>query len=56
MKRSAEATQLELGLAGRVCWSELPEACRAQATELLGQLLRTVAQAEPDGEEAGDER
>lgn len=56
MRRSAEATQLELGLAGRVCWSELPEAGRAQAAELLGQLLRTVAQAEQDGEEADDER
>jgi hypothetical protein len=56
MRKSAETTQLELGLAGRVCWSELPEAGRAQAAELLGQLLRTVAQAEEDGEEAGDER
>jgi hypothetical protein len=56
MRKRAEATQLELGLAGRVCWSELAEANRAQAAELLGQLLRTVAQAEEDGEEASDER
>jgi hypothetical protein len=56
MRRRAEATQLELSLAGCVYWSELPEASRARATELLGQLLRTVAQAEEDGEEAGDER
>ncbi len=56
MRRRGEAIQLELGLAGRVCWSELPEVCRAQAAELLGQLLRMVAQVEPAGEEAGDER
>jgi hypothetical protein len=56
MRKRAEATQLELGLAGRVCWSELPGVCRAQATELLTQLLRMVAQVEEDGEEAGDER
>ena len=56
MRRRAEATQFELDLAERVRWSELPKASRAQALEILGQLLRIVEQAEPGGEEADDER
>jgi hypothetical protein len=57
MRRSgAGAGQLEFELARRGRWSELPEACREQAVELLGQLLQAVARAERRGEEGNDER
>jgi hypothetical protein len=57
MRRSgAGAGQFEFELARRVRWSELPEACREQAVELLGQLFQAVARAERRGEEADDER
>jgi len=56
MRRSSHTRQIELGLAGRMQWSELAEACREQAIELLGQLLRTMAMAKHDGQEADDER
>jgi len=55
-RSSASASQFEFELARRVRWSELPEACREQAVELLGQLLRAVARVERRDEEADDER
>jgi hypothetical protein len=56
MRKSVHAGQIELDLAGRMQWSELAEACQEQAIELLGQLLRAVAMARCDGQEAEDER
>jgi len=56
MRKSVHVGQIELDLAGRMRWSELAEASQEQAVELLGQLLRAVAMAKRDGQEADDER
>jgi hypothetical protein len=57
MRRSgADADQFEFELARSVRWNELPQVCREQAVELLGQLLQAVARAERRGEEVNDER
>ena len=57
MRRSgAGAGQFEFELARSVRWNELPQVCREQAVELLGQLLRAVARVERRDEEADDER
>jgi hypothetical protein len=56
VRSSIHTSRIELDLAGRMQWSELAEACREQVIELLGQLLRAVAVAKRDGQEANDER
>jgi hypothetical protein len=56
MGRRREDAQLELGLTRRVCWRELPDVSRAQAIELLTQLLLTVAPVRTSDREASDER
>jgi len=56
MRKSIHAGQIELDLAGRMRWSKLAEAYQEQIIELLGQLLRAVAMAKRDDQEADDER
>jgi hypothetical protein len=56
MRRRVEAGQRELNLTCRICWKDLPEATRSEASELLASVLRQAARHQLKSEEAGDDK